>query len=445
MGTVKWDRFLHVPGRDASEGRRGYLLNVLMLLVGVLGAASIMAVWLFRLSGNYHPQLSPLIQIASASLIAASLILYLVNRFGSTRVAGLGFVGILIAVLALADEPYQVAAGRGLLYMALPIVLAGIVLPPAYTFLATAAVIGVDVMLLAAAGSMVTPFPWFAYIVIAFVTWLSGRAIEQALADLHTLNRELDGRVSERTAELAAANRRLVELDQLKDRFLSTVSHELRTPLGAIIGYADLLAAGGAGDMSVVQHEYMRRILANGRRQQALVNDLLDRAQIEAGSLSLKYDAVSVAEMVDGVRATMEGLAAGKGLELHCTVQPEMPTICGDAQRLQQIAINLLTNAIKFTEQGQVTLTAGQADDTHWFLRVSDTGPGIPVEARSFIFEPFRRVDNSATRRQGGAGLGLSIVRHLVELMGGQVELESEIGRGSIFTVTLPIRQEKDG
>ncbi|MBN1936572.1 MAG: PAS domain-containing protein [Anaerolineae bacterium] len=234
---------------------------------------------------------------------------------------------------------------------------------------------------------------------------------------------------------------REAELDRMKSAFVSTVSHELRTPLNAILGYADMLHEAVFGALSERQSEVMQRLVANANRLLSLVNDLLDSAQIEAGTLSLNFSQVQPADLMRDMHSTMVVLSNAKKLDLICRIDPDMPEVVfGDAQRLHQILLNLVNNAVKFTEQGAVTVNIFSSGDTHWSIEVIDTGPGIPPEAMAHMFEPFHSVDSSATRRHRGAGLGLSIVKQLAELMGGTVSVSSELDQGSTFTVQLPVK-----
>jgi signal transduction histidine kinase len=177
-----------------------------------------------------------------------------------------------------------------------------------------------------------------------------------------------------------------------------------------------------------------------------LVNELLDQAQLEAGRLKLNVHPFAPANLIDDTLAKLTVLARIKGLSLTSDIAADVPaTLFGDAARLQQILVNLVSNAIKFTQKGSIRIRLYCHDVDYWALQVSDTGAGIPTEAQTYIFEPFRQVDGSMTRAHAGTGLGLSIVKQLTTLMGGEITLESEIGRGSIFTVYLPLQpiQEK--
>jgi PAS domain S-box-containing protein len=233
---------------------------------------------------------------------------------------------------------------------------------------------------------------------------------------------------------------REAEIDRMKSTFVSIASHELRTPLNAIMGYTEMLNEGVYGMLTEQQQGAMGRLIANTNHMLGLVNNLLDRARMEAGTLTLNIGDFSPARLVDGVKGVMDFMASSKGLELTTHVVDDVPgTLQGDWQRLYQILVNFANNAVKFTQEGGVDIRIYMHDADHWAMAVADTGIGIPKEAQEYIFEPFRQVDDSATREHGGAGLGLSIVKQLVTMMGGWIVLESEEGKGSTFTVILPL------
>jgi PAS domain S-box-containing protein len=238
---------------------------------------------------------------------------------------------------------------------------------------------------------------------------------------------------------------REAEVDRMKSAFVSMVSHELRTPLNAIIGYGDMLKEQVYGPLSEGQRETVQRVMANGQRMLGLVNNLLDQAQIEAGKVSVHTSPFEINDLIADLSSVMSVLAKQKGLELECSVAADMPErLISDRHRLHQVLVNLVGNAIKFTQQGKVSIRAFRRDTSHWSLEVADTGPGIPKEAQSYVFDPFRRVDESVTRQHEGTGLGLSIVKQLVGLLGGEITLTSEVGHGSVFTVVLPLVVEQE-
>jgi PAS domain S-box-containing protein len=233
---------------------------------------------------------------------------------------------------------------------------------------------------------------------------------------------------------------REAETDRVKSAFISIASHELRTPLSAILGYADMLQAGVYGQLTDRQRSTIGRVVANTGQLLELANNLLDRAQIEAGRLILRFGTFSPHELIRNTQGVMDVMAQAKGLKLTSHIADNMPaTLTGDRQRLHQILVNLTGNAIKFTQTGSVSIRVYMHDADHWALAVTDTGPGISQDAQGYVFEAFRQADESITREYGGAGLGLSIVKELVTLMGGDITLESKVGQGSTFTVIMPI------
>ncbi|MCL4266770.1 MAG: PAS domain S-box protein [Anaerolineae bacterium] len=243
---------------------------------------------------------------------------------------------------------------------------------------------------------------------------------------------------------LAIDNARLyeqaTEANRLKTEFLAKVSHELRTPLSVILGYVEMLQEGVYGQMVPPQQDVTRRIIENTGLLTRLVSDLLDAARLEAGKLTLKSEPFLIRDVVGRIQAQMTIMAQRKQLAFYTTIEDDVPaTIMGDSDRIEQMLINLITNAIKYTEQGHISLCVCRPETNFWALTITDTGVGIAAEAQSRIFEAFRQVDDSVTRRHSGAGLGLSIVRQLARLMGGEVHLESEAGKGSTFTILLPL------
>jgi len=231
-----------------------------------------------------------------------------------------------------------------------------------------------------------------------------------------------------------------VEANQLKTQLLANISHDLRTPINAILGYAEMLQEGIYGPVSDEQRIIYNRILDNTTNLTHMVSQLLDQAQLEAGTLKLAVTSFAPAELIERVESTMKVLAQSKGLQLDCTISPDMPPVLsGDPNRLYQILANLVDNSVKFTEQGAVEVEFYCPDEEHWAMRVSDTGSGIPPEAHSHIFEAFQQIDGTATREHVGSGLGLSIVKQLTTLMDGEVLLESQLGQGSTFTIVLQI------
>jgi signal transduction histidine kinase len=224
------------------------------------------------------------------------------------------------------------------------------------------------------------------------------------------------------------------------------VSHELRTPLNAILGYSEMLRDAYYGQMNDKQTNAADRILNNSRRLLDIVSDLLDKAQIEAGHLNLNISTFPTKVLTENLHSVMDKITHDKCLELTSNIAPEMPEeMKSDPERIQQVMVNLVNNAAKFTEQGGISVNLYKVADEYWAFDVTDTGPGIAPEDQRYIFEPFRQVDKTVTRSHGGIGLGLSIVKRLVDLMGGRIFLKSIVGQGSTFTVVLPIEPSQKG
>ena len=232
------------------------------------------------------------------------------------------------------------------------------------------------------------------------------------------------------------------EANHLKSDLLARVSHELRTPLSGILGYAELLRDDAFGTLSDEQKQVAKTIVESTEYLANMINDLLDQAQIEARKLVLRFSECSPGNLLHDLEEMMTVLAQKRGLVLRTILDPSAPvTVYSDPQRLRQIMINLVANAIKFTKKGEVCVKMFQPDPIHWAIQVSDTGIGISKEAQAIIFEPFQKADSSLTGYNRGVGLGLSITKQLVDMMDGQIELVSQVGEGSTFLVTLPINR----
>jgi GAF domain-containing protein/CHASE3 domain sensor protein len=260
----------------------------------------------------------------------------------------------------------------------------------------------------------------------------------QTLANQSVLaieNAELFEEIERKGLELAVASRH-------KSEFLANMSHELRTPMNAILGFTELIRDGVYGDVPPKIGAMLERIQANGRHLLGLINDVLDLSKIEAGQLKLENADYALRDVVQTVQATTESLAAAKKLKLRIELPDVLPPARGDERRIAQVLLNLVGNAIKFTEAGEVIVSVA-VDDMTFEIAVTDTGPGIPADEQQKIFEEFHQVDSSSTRKKGGTGLGLAISKRIVELHGGRIWVESEPGRGSSFRFVIPIQVER--
>lgn len=554
--------FLEVPTDDPDDARRRKLLNILLAIVGTASLLAVIATILVTLLSYLTPQEAADPLIASFASLTGSTIIYLINRYRSGLLASSLFLLLLMIIIALADEPIKLAQGRSLYLFILPVIISSILLGSRSTFIFYV-LSSIELSILAVVAGLPFYGPVFAFVtffMVALVTWLSSRSLEQALHELRNINTNLDQIVKERTHALAEAltrerieagrsqailesiadgvivfdiqgsaiqanpalsnlinvplnnivnssvndlveaspmdakNKgtlagvltkpgkqyvshrvewgkktlsissgqvldrdggevgtvavfrdftREAEVEKMKSAFVAMVSHELRTPLSAILGYAEIFTEQIYGPLNEKQINMTNRIVSNTRRLLSLINDLLDQAQMEAGKLKIKYEDVRPSDLLENLHSVMDKLTADKNLALTSELDANLPeTLRGDSARLQQILVNLVNNAVKFTETGSIHVCLSKIDEQHWGIQVTDTGQGIPKEELPRIFETFRQVEGTTTRVHGGFGLGLSIVKQLVNLMGGEVSVESELGKGSTFSITLPFDAE---
>jgi signal transduction histidine kinase len=243
--------------------------------------------------------------------------------------------------------------------------------------------------------------------------------------------------------EIEEKGRELEVASKHKSQFLANMSHELRTPLNAILGYTELILDNIYGEAPEKMRAVLVRVQTNGKHLLGLINDVLDLSKIEAGQLTLALSEYSVAELVQGVYVAVEPLASQKKLALTTKVEKGLPMGRGDERRLAQVLLNLVGNAIKFTDKGEVAIEASQSNGA-FNVAVRDSGPGIAAADQAKIFEEFQQVDDTSTRQKGGTGLGLSISRRIVEMHGGRISVDSELGKGSTFTITLPVNADAE-
>lgn len=555
-----FDRILTIPVPDPDDARRRRLLNILMAGMftgGFVVALIVLSLLLFSpesLSGEGGQLILP----SAVVFMLGTAIIYFVNR-RSGRWAAILFLLFLTAVLSFSDTPEQLIRGRALLFYTIPITVSSLILLPAASFIFAIFTSGIIIWL--AVSSSITPNATaiIGFFMLALISWLSSKSLEDALREVRTINANLDRLVSERTEALAESlareraetgqrqailnsiadgvivfdkNRNAIlanpaiqylidlpielivektfndlaqlpglsardrglfqammetntqpgsfriewgrktlsisaaqvydtaneeigtvavfrdvtreaELEKMKSSFIAIVSHELRTPLNAIIGFAEMLKEAVYGPVNEKQASASQRILMNSQHMLSMVGDLLDQAQIEAGKLKIILELFNPMELLANVKEVMNQTLTEKHLTLTSEVDARLPEmITGDAQRLQQIVINLVNNGVKFTESGGIHIRMSLADTKHWELVVKDTGRGIPGEEISRIFDAFHQVDTKTTRQEGGFGLGLSIVNQLVQLMKGEIKVLSTLGKGTTFTITLPLDEQ---
>lgn len=551
---------LNVPASDPDDSRRRRLLNILLLGTVVAALAGLAAVLVDSITNRSLTATDRQLLLAGILLITVGIaVIYYINRRVSGQGAALLYLLLLTLIFTFSDQPQYLAGGRSLFIYTIPIVVSSLLLFPLASFI-FAGLSSIIIVILANSVPMVPNATGIiGFFMLALISWLSARSLDEALQELRAINTNLDRVVTERTQELAkslererieagrnqailnsiadgvvvfdtnwnailanpalrsmldlpieqivnknfrdliehprlaARSRALLyammehdtqppsfrlewgdktlsisaaqvydnsgdrytnigtvtvfrdftreaELEKLKSTFVAIVSHELRTPLNAILGYAEMFKEAVYGPMNEKQVNMADRIIKNTQRLLGLINDLLDQAQMEAGRLTIQVRPVRPAELLENLHGVMDQLIHEKGLRLTSEIDTGVPQVLnGDAARLQQIMLNLVNNAVKFTERGTVHVRLFCSQASTWGIQVSDTGRGIPEAEIPTIFETFRQVDAAATRVQGGFGLGLSIVKQLVHLMNGEISVKSKVDQGSIFTVTLPL------
>jgi signal transduction histidine kinase len=268
-------------------------------------------------------------------------------------------------------------------------------------------------------------------------------AARDALRRTNELLREQNRELERQRQQIQDQNLKLLEAYRIKSEFLATVSHELRTPLNAIMGFSQILVSQSKGKLNDYQQEMVQRIFTNGKNLLNLVNDILDLSRLEAKRLNLSTRPFNLHQLVKMTLAELQPLADEKSLCISINFDLDDAMIVNDEHRLRQILVNLLSNAIKFTDEGGVELRVNTPDEDRIMMSVTDTGVGIAPDSLPHIFESFRQIDQTLRRQRSGTGLGLAIVHSLVEMMGGTITVESELGQGSTFYLDLP-RQVSD-
>ncbi len=483
---------------DTDERRRRLILNALLIIFIVTAFLGILLTIFTKSQGG-----EPLIRILLFAIIGMILLLIANRSPkvpGS--LTGVIVVAFLIAVISRADSAHELYNGRSLIIWVLPVMIGAVILSPLSVFV-IAAVIFVLMILFTpnTPADMINYYAMTVIFIVAFISWLemsiANRAIRTARHETANkqavLNSIADGvLVIDLQGKLLSANPALLEMiseadlrqiilnplektihwkrkifsvtasplpevgivaifrdetrrheiEHARDALLATGSHELRTPLAAVMNYLELLLMlsqmGKASSQEFSEH--LTRALENSKRLQNLINDILDQAQIQAGVLTLNYQTFDLRSMLMKVGHLLGGLLQQKNLSYALSIAPDVPLqIQGDANRLHQVLINLVGNGIKFTNQGGINVYVSMASQKKMSIQIIDSGPGIPPEQLPDIFEAFRRGSNYAQREQQGAGLGLSIAREIVTLMGGEISVVSQIGTGSTFTVIIPI------
>ncbi len=417
----------------------------LVVGIGVILIALTLSTSLFIFRDPWEPISFP--TLFTIMLIIGAVAVVMVNRQQVQAAGWLLVFDWVVAAIGVVVMGKGYASSQGITTLILGLVLASVVLPRSAIiplgalFIAIAAGIA---ELAYAAGAVPDP---------TNVGPLGGILTNSVLFVAEALF--LRERVRESDDRLAAMERLIIEANvarqeadeanRAKSQFLANMSHELRTPLNAVTGYTDIMLSGMAGDFTANQTELLSYIQSNGKRLLHLINDILDISKIESGRVEVYYALSSPRKVVTEVVDSMQSLAQQKDVFLKTVCDEDVPeAVMCDAAKVQQIVTNLVGNALKFTEHGGVSVELG-ADGSFWNIRVRDTGIGMPDGADTYIFEKFRQVDNDKTRAGRGTGLGLSIVKSLTERMGGTISVQSKLGVGTVFIVSLPRNPVESG
>jgi signal transduction histidine kinase len=436
--------WLTAPHRDLTEiaeKRNARLMASLILILLPLLGLVLIASGISAL-GNLSAQEALRLNLSRAVLWSALLIAYVFSRTRyhlAGTVITLIIMWLLVFQSILTNPKTPLGFGAQMLLMILPVLIGsavfrtrGIVITAVLTMSSLLAV------------PIFQPVRTYAELPLGLTLLLTLNSI------VLTVVRHRQGIDTESRQELVAALEAAVaarkeaeNADRLKSEFLATMSHELRTPLHAIIGYADIQLAGMVGPLPEGIKGHQERIMSNAEHLLSLINDVLDISKIEAGRLELADKPFKLLDWVQDVTSQTASLAQNKNLAYRMDFDPTMPEVMmGDPDRLKQIAINLIGNAVKFTEQGEIAISITRRSESEWELKVADTGMGIPREAQQYIFDEFRQIEGGTNRKFGGTGLGLAIVRKLVMLMHGKIDLKSEIEKGTTFTISLPLHTD---
>lgn len=418
---------------DGDENnRRRWLLSIFLSGIGFLAVIILMLSFILRTEDHEGTKFvlmitPPLLLI----LIAIHFLSKLNIQWGS-----ISFVLLLIVAIIFSDTPQQVLEGRSLFFMLAPVMIASFIISPKASFgaaaIASLALYGISVTenltmnFIGAAG----------FFVFALVSWLAAYVYENALQELKIINKELDQRVAERTEELAAANKRLTELDSLKSKFVSDVSHELRTPIGNISMYLEMIEYGKPEKIK----RYLEVLKEDSKRLIKLVENTLDLSRLETGHVEEEHSLIDLNNICQKVMLSHKLRANAQNLTLHFIPTNELPLVKANQDQITQVVANLVSNAINYTARGGIKIaTFYDKESNEVNFCVQDTGFGISPEDMKHLFERFYRGDRASQSSIPGTGLGLAICQEIITQHNGRIDVQSKENIGSVFTVYLPL------
>ncbi|MFN2151979.1 MAG: sensor histidine kinase [Anaerolineales bacterium] len=455
---------LDVSVENPDDRRRARLLN--MLLLGVVGI-SILALFVLLVTDLAGiASNSIVLYVGTGLVLLGSALIFAINRRGNVNLASSILLGLLTVIFTFADSPQNVVQGRTMFMFVIPVLMASFLLRPTSSFVMAAIITAIHITIAVSASvPAYSPIGLAAFFIIALIAWLASSGLENALAELRVINRQLDQRVLERTQELAEANLqlesqarelvdaniqlekqaheladanlRLTELDALKSKFVSDVSHELRTPISNLRIYLEMLE-----EARPEKRERYRAVLQEEtRRLENLVRDILDLSRLEMGIISIEMDWQKFNEVVEQVVVANQPRAEAKGLALTYDLGQNLPKIWADASQMNQAVSNLVANAINYTTDGEILVTTKfDPENQRIHLTVEDTGLGIEPEDLPHLFDRFYRGKHAGQSTIPGTGLGLAITKEIVDRHGGTIDVDSTLGKGTIFTLDLPVQ-----
>ena len=447
-----WERIIapHPSITDVEQRRQSRLLATIVIALTVLVAAT--GIRQIYLNLTFQDQDWETVLATTLEVVLAIPIIYL-NHVGRYKLSARALIVLAFALTAFLSRYDNTMLQLG----ALIVVLSAIFLSYRDTIIVVAVVLGAH-FLWSWVQPVVTSLIINAYVstlVLVFVRFRfhveqerqqelrdANDRLRQSEAELQHANATLEQKVKDRTSALEQAKEEAERANHVKSAFLASMSHELRTPLNAIINFTKFVAKGDMGPVNELQAGTLTEVIDSAKHLLALINDVLDMSKIEAGSLNLFIeDDVDLTTILETVETTAGSLLADKPVALEVEIEHNLPRIRGDRQRILQILLNVMSNACKFTQQGNIGLVARQVGQDI-VMAVQDTGPGIAPEDQSLVFEAFKQT-HTGLRQGGGTGLGMPISRNLTEAHGGRLWLESEVGRGTTFFVSLPIQSEQ--
>jgi signal transduction histidine kinase/CheY-like chemotaxis protein len=426
---------------DPDSIRRSRLLNILLFEIQVIVVLGLICILIAQLWNVNLWEQYRVIVFGAAAYSVLTIALYRLNLRGKRVMASYIYLLVITAIIAIADH-----GNLNVVFFVIPIVVASVLIKPeaSYHFAAIISILFLALIILLDLSPKAYILPG-AILLVAAVTWLTARNIDQAIQSTREMNEELERRVQLRTKELEMAMEQARAANQAKSAFLANMSHELRTPLNSIIGFSEIIMAEPDTPSDI--DERVKIIRESGEHLLALINSVLDITKIEADRLELVPKTFNLPALLLNVTEIMQPEAKKKGLAFNYDVGTLPLWVSLDDTRLTQVLLNLLSNAIKFTENGEITLrvtskVAGKK--AHLTFSVTDTGVGISDEDQMKLFTPFSQVCDKK-QKNNGTGLGLALSQRLVTLMGGEIKIKSELGSGSTFSfsISVPIGDER--